>query len=94
MADDPKPTRPPTSTGGAGGKGYKRSWKNLLINKRYQLQFTLFMVGLATLLMVGLGWRVMTKANEATEVSKIHVEHVGAMGAVLDKSSGENGKRA
>ena len=25
---------------------HKRSWKNLLINKRYQLQFTLFMVGL------------------------------------------------
>jgi hypothetical protein len=52
---------------------YKRSWKNLLINKKYQLRFTLFMVGIATLLMAGLGFRVMIKANEATTVSKTHV---------------------
>jgi hypothetical protein len=49
---------------------YKRSWKNLLINKRYQLSFTLVMVGLATLLMVGLGIFVMHVANETTKVSK------------------------
>ena len=36
-------------------KGYKRSWKNLLLNKRYQLRFTLFMVGLSAVLMAGLG---------------------------------------
>ena len=53
---------------GTQSKGYKRSWKNLLLNKRYQLRFTLFMVGLATILMLGLGWRVMKKANEATTV--------------------------
>src|SRR5688572_5616616 len=52
-----------------GGQQYKRSWKNLLINKRYQLRFTLFMVGLSTLLMVGLGIWVMQVANEATKVS-------------------------
>jgi hypothetical protein len=52
---------------------YKRSWKNLLINKRYQLRFTLFMVGLATILMLALGIRVMGKANEATTVGKSHV---------------------
>jgi len=56
-----------------GDRGYKRSWKNLLINKRYQLQFTLFMVGLAALLMVLLGYRVMSKANEATTVSKVGI---------------------
>lgn len=50
-------------------KNYKRSWKNLLINKRYQLQFTLFMVGLSTLLMAGLGIWVMKVANETTTVS-------------------------
>nr|HEX4317197.1 hypothetical protein [Kofleriaceae bacterium] len=50
-------------------RAYKRSWKNLLINKRYQLQFTLFMVGLSTLLMIGLGIWVMKEANEATNVS-------------------------
>jgi hypothetical protein len=58
--------RPPT-------QNYKRSWKNLLINKRYQLRFTLFMVGLATMLMLGLGWRVMKKASEATSVGESHV---------------------
>lgn len=61
--------------GGGGGapKGYKRSWKNLLINKKYQLQFTLFMVGLSTLLMAGLGLWVMKVANETTTVSMASV---------------------
>src|SRR5688500_258325 len=50
-------------------KGYKRSWKNLLLNKRYQLRFTLFMVALSAVLMCLLGWWVMTVAARATEVS-------------------------
>ncbi len=54
-------------------KNYKRSWKNLLINKRYQLQFTLFMVGLSTVLMAGLGIWVMKVANETTTVSMASV---------------------
>lgn len=54
-------------------KGYKRSWRNLLINKRYQLRFTLFMVGLSTVLMAGLGWWVMRVANETTTVSMASV---------------------
>jgi hypothetical protein len=58
---------------GGGGGGYKRSWKNLLINKRYQLRFTLFMVGLSTVLMAGLGVWVMMVANETTEVSATSV---------------------
>ncbi len=53
----------------AGDRGYRRSWKNLLINKRYQLRFTLFMVGLSALLMVGLGAWVMWVADETTAVS-------------------------
>ena len=82
-----EPTKPPPSTpapapaGGGGGfkgpkpgdRGHKRSWKNLLINKRYQLQFTLFMVGLSTLLMAGLGIWVMKVANETTTVSMASV---------------------
>jgi hypothetical protein len=52
-----------------GQRGYKRSWKNLLINKRYQLRFTLFMVGLSTVLMTGLGIWIMVVANETTKVS-------------------------
>jgi hypothetical protein len=67
--------RPSTAAmgGGGGGKGYKRSWKNLLINKKYQLQFTLFMVGLSTVLMAGLGVWVMKVANETTTVSMASV---------------------
>ncbi len=83
-----EPTKSPTAgdapkpAGGGGGgvsgpkpgdRGYKRSWKNLLINKRYQLQFTLFMVGLSTLLMAGLGIWVMKVANETTTVSMASV---------------------
>jgi hypothetical protein len=54
-------------------KGYKRSWKNLLLNKRYQLRFTLFMVGLSAILMAGLGWWVMREANKATTVAMSRV---------------------
>jgi hypothetical protein len=54
-------------------RSYKRSWKNLLINKRYQLRFTLFMVGLASLLMIGLGVWVMRVANETTTISMASV---------------------
>jgi hypothetical protein len=48
MADDRK-----TTSAADGARGYKRSWKNLLINKRYQLRFTLFMVLVMGLLMAG-----------------------------------------
>jgi hypothetical protein len=44
-----------------------------LINKRYQLRFTLFMVGLSAVLMVGLGIWVMWVANETTAVSMTSV---------------------
>jgi len=53
-----------------GDRPYKRSWKNLLINKRYQLRFTLFMVGIAGLLMGGLGTWIKIVADETTRVSK------------------------
>lgn len=54
-------------------KQYKRSWKNLLLNKRYQLRFTLFMVGVSALLMSVLGIWVMKEANEATTVAMARV---------------------
>ena len=73
-----EPTKPPAAAAAPkgpkpGDRGHKRSWKNLLINKRYQLQFTLFMVGLSTLLMAGLGIWVMKVANETTTVSMASV---------------------
>jgi hypothetical protein len=54
-------------------ENYKRKWRNLLLNKSYQLRFTLFMVGLSTVLMAGLGIWVMRVADETTEVSKASV---------------------
>ncbi|HEX7839192.1 MAG TPA: hypothetical protein VF469_17060 [Kofleriaceae bacterium] len=60
-------------TSNSADRGHKRSWKNLLINKRYQLRFTLFMVVLSSVLMVGLGIWVMRVANETTAVSMTSV---------------------
>lgn len=58
----------------AGAKPqYKRSWKNLLLNKRYQLRFTLFMVAVSAVLMAVLGFWVMKEANEATTVAMARV---------------------
>jgi hypothetical protein len=54
-------------------ENYKRKWRNLLLNKSYQLRFTLFMVGLSSALMIGLGIWVMRVADETTEVSKASV---------------------
>ena len=72
MGDDRK-----SQSAAGGARGYKRSWKNLLINKRYQLRFTLFMVGLSAVLMAGLGIWVMRVANEATEVAASRVRGDG-----------------
>ncbi|HSK02582.1 MAG TPA: hypothetical protein VK932_15120 [Kofleriaceae bacterium] len=54
-------------------ENHKRKWRNLLLNKSYQLRFTLFMVGLSAVLMAGLGFWVMRVADETTEVSKASV---------------------
>ncbi len=50
-------------------RAYKRTWKNLLLNKRLQLRFTLFMVVLSAVMMGLLGWWVMTVAARATTVA-------------------------
>jgi hypothetical protein len=54
--------------GAPKNKTYKRSWKNLLLNKQYQLSFTLLMVGVSALLMVGLGYWVNREAKRATQI--------------------------
>jgi len=59
--------------GAPKNKGYKRSWKNLLLNARYQLRFTLFMVAICALLMAGLGWWVMRAAEKSTTVAMDNV---------------------
>lgn len=54
-------------------RSYKRSWRNLLINKQVQLRFTLFMVGLSALLMALLGVWVKRVADNTTEVGLARV---------------------
>jgi hypothetical protein len=66
---------------------YKRSWKNYLLNSKYQLRFTLFMVAFAAVLMYMLGWgvrnprthqhmwpTVMGEAESATKVGVITIQ--------------------
>jgi hypothetical protein len=71
MADSSQTSPPGEGTG--AGKPYRRSWKNLLINKRYQLRFTLFMVGLSAVLMMLLGIWVKRVADNTTEVGLARV---------------------
>lgn len=49
-------------------KAYRRSWKNLLLDKGYQLRFTLFMVGVSAILMACLGYWVLQEARKTTAV--------------------------
>jgi hypothetical protein len=74
-------TRPAQAT-------YRRSWKNLLLDARYQLRFTLFLVAICALLMCMLGWwlddlgravgrewpSVMSEAESATKVGVIGIQ--------------------
>ena len=45
---------------------YQRRLRNYLLNLRYQLKYTLTIVGISLVLTGGLGWAVMSKAHEAT----------------------------
>jgi hypothetical protein len=44
------------SSGKPAGAGYKRSWRNYLLNARYQLRFTGVLVAVCVALMVVMGW--------------------------------------
>jgi nitrogen fixation/metabolism regulation signal transduction histidine kinase len=48
---------------------HKRSWRNYLLDSRYQLRFTLIMVVLAALLLGGLGFWVMRAAASTTGIA-------------------------
>jgi hypothetical protein len=52
------------------GKG-QRHLKNYLLNIRYQLRFTLTIVGISAALTGGLGYVVMSKAHEASRVVQV-----------------------
>jgi hypothetical protein len=51
------------------GHARKRSWRNLLIDREYQLLFTLFMVVTCALFMAGLGYLVLKEADTATKTA-------------------------
>lgn len=60
----------------ANNKGYKRSWKNYLLDPGYQLRFTLTMLAVAAGLMAPLGWWVSQKATTATEVALNQIDEI------------------
>lgn len=66
--------------GAPKNKQYKRSWRNILLDKGYQLPFTLVMVGVSALCMVGLGWWVLSVADNATSVALNEIDGVACPG--------------
>src|SRR3954470_24732930 len=59
------------ATAPAARPGYRRSWKNYFLNLRYQLKYTLTIVGISLVLTGGLGYVVMSKAHEASRVVQV-----------------------
>ena len=53
----------------------RRRLRNFLLDRSYQLRFTLTMVAIAAALTLGLGWRIISKAHEASRA--------GTKGALL-----------
>lgn len=60
----------------ANNKGYKRSWKNYLLDPSYQLRFTFTMLAVAAGLMAVLGWYMSKKATTATEVAMNQIDEI------------------
>ena len=62
---------------------YKRSWKNLLLDRSYQLRFTLLMVVVSAVFLVGLGAFVHKQAVVRTTIALDNIRDtpVGAMAA-------------
>jgi hypothetical protein len=55
-------------------RGYKRSWRNLILDTEYQLVFTTAMVLSALVFMAGLGYVVMDMANTTTKTAIADVQ--------------------
>jgi hypothetical protein len=67
MAETAQAQAPPKK---ASGKD-QRKWKNYLLNLRYQLKYTLTIVGVSLLLTGGLGYFIMSNAHEASRVVQV-----------------------
>ena len=57
---------------------HKRSWKNFLLDVRYQVTFSMPMVVLAAFLFAGLGYLAMTKVSSVTKIGLAQIEQTGA----------------
>ncbi len=55
-------------------RGYRRSWRNLILDTEYQLVFTTAMVLSALLFMAGLGYVVLDMANTSTKTAIADVQ--------------------
>lgn len=49
----------------------RRHWRNLLLDMRYQLRFTLVIVGISVVLTTGLGWLVYRFLRDASRVVSV-----------------------
>ena len=68
MAETARATAPPTAT--PAGKS-QRKLRNYLLNLRYQLKFTLTMVGISLMLTGGLGYFIITKTRETSRLLNV-----------------------
>ncbi len=55
-------------------RGHKRYLKNLVLDRNYQLAFTAVLVVGCAILMAGLGWLVLRKADGATQIAIQNVQ--------------------
>jgi methyl-accepting chemotaxis protein len=60
------------------GKQNKRSWRNYLLDRRYQLLYSMPMVVLTLVLFSGLGFVAMRQVEAATKVGIHHLDQSGA----------------
>ena len=75
-------------------RGYKRSWRNLILDTEYQLVFTIAMVLSAGIFMCGLGWQVFDMANTATKTAIADVQGQPLLDpAVADETIARIGER-
>jgi len=62
----------------SAGERYKRRWRNLLLDTRYQAAFTLPMIIITAALFGGLGYVALAKAEAATTIGLDQIEQGGA----------------
>ena len=86
MADQGK-----NAAGAGGGGKSNRKLKNYILDWRYQLRYTLTMVGISVVLTGGLGYVVMSKAREASRVVEVRaMDPTDEMAQMLAKQFQQN----